>query len=88
MIMAYQLDTVCVQGSRARQEVERTGALSFPIYQTASYAHPEVGVSTGYDYTRLQNPTREEVERVVADLEQGIDALAFSTGMVDRKRVV
>ena len=33
------------------------------------------------DYSRLQNPTREELERVVNDLEEGVDALAFSTGM-------
>ncbi|MFC2424614.1 MAG: trans-sulfuration enzyme family protein, partial [Fusobacterium polymorphum] len=34
-----------------------------------------------YDYSRLQNPTREEVERIVNDLEEGVDAIAFSTGM-------
>lgn len=79
--MAYQTHTVCVQGSKKRKEVEYTGAISFPIYQTASYAHVELGESGGYDYSRLQNPTREEVERIVADLEHGIDALAFSTGM-------
>lgn len=79
--MAYQTHTICVQGSKKRKEVEHTGAISFPIYQTASYAHVELGESTGYDYSRLQNPTREEVERIIANLEHGIDALAFSTGM-------
>lgn len=57
------------------------GAISFPIYQTAAYVHPEVGMSTGFDYSRLQNPTREHLEKVVANLENGVDALAFSTGM-------
>ena len=57
------------------------GAISFPIYQTAAYVHPEVGMSTGFDYSRLQNPTREQLEKVVANLENGVDALAFSTGM-------
>ena len=33
------------------------------------------------DYSRLQNPTREQLEKVVASLENGIDALAFSSGM-------
>ena len=79
--MAYNRDTICVQGEEKRREVENTGALSFPIYQTASYARPSLGESTGFDYTRLQNPTREEVERIVCDLEGGVDALAFSTGM-------
>jgi cystathionine gamma-synthase len=40
-----------------------------------------VGESTGYDYSRLQNPTREQLEKVVAALESGVDALAFSSGM-------
>lgn len=44
------------------------GAVSFPIFQTATFAHPGVGKSTGYDYSRLQNPTREHLERVVASL--------------------
>ena len=45
------------------------GAISYPIYQTATYAHPEVGRSTGFDYSRLQNPTRKQLERTVAALE-------------------
>ena len=57
------------------------GAISFPIFQTATFAHPGVGCSTGYDYSRLQNPTREHLEKVVAALENGIDALAFASGM-------
>ncbi|MBQ8515447.1 MAG: PLP-dependent transferase [Ruminococcus sp.] len=57
------------------------GSISYPIYQTATYAHPGVGKSTGYDYSRLQNPTREHLEKVVAALENGTDAFAFSTGM-------
>ncbi len=57
------------------------GAVSFPIFQTATFAHPGVGQSTGFDYSRLQNPTREHLEKVVAALENGVDALAFSSGM-------
>ena len=57
------------------------GAVSFPIYQTATYAHPGVGRSTGFDYSRLQNPTRGQLEKVVCQLEGGVDALALSSGM-------
>ncbi|WP_026834831.1 trans-sulfuration enzyme family protein [Eubacterium xylanophilum] len=63
------------------EEIKNYGAISFPIYQTATYAHPGVGQSTGYDYSRLQNPTREQLEKVVAGLEGGKDALALSSGM-------
>ena len=57
------------------------GAISFPIYQTATYAHPGVGKSTGFDYSRLQNPTREQLEMLICELEHGTDAVALSSGM-------
>ncbi len=57
-----------------------TGAVSFPIFQTATFRHRTFGISTGYDYTRLQNPTRQELERTMAILEEGTEAYAFSSG--------
>ncbi|MGN0317007.1 MAG: trans-sulfuration enzyme family protein [Lachnospira sp.] len=79
--MELNIDTKCIYGNKEKVTGDTTGAISFPIYQTATYAHPEVGQSTGFDYTRLQNPTRQQLENVVASLENGIDALAFSSGM-------
>jgi len=60
---------------------ERTGAISVPIYPSATYRHPAVGESTGYDYTRSGNPTRQILEEGLAELEGGSRALAFSSGM-------
>ncbi len=60
---------------------ERTGAISYPIYPSATYRHPAVGESTGYDYTRSGNPTRQALEEGLAHLEGGSRALAFSSGM-------
>lgn len=60
---------------------ERTGAISFPIYPSATYRHPGVGESTGYDYTRSGNPTRKVLEEGLAQLEGGARALTFSSGM-------
>lgn len=57
------------------------GAVSFPIYQTSTYAHPAVGKSTGFDYSRMQNPTRLQLENIVCALEGGTEAVALSTGM-------
>lgn len=71
--------TICVHGTM--DQTHCTGSISVPIYQTATFGHPGVGESTGYDYSRLQNPTREQLENVVAKLEGGVDAMAFSTGM-------
>ncbi len=79
--MGNGISTKCIYGNGEKFGGDKTGAISFPIYQTATYAHPEVGHSTGFDYSRLQNPTRERLEKVVAALEEGCDALAFSSGM-------
>ena len=79
--MKKNIGTVCVHGKNERKDTDKTGAVSFPIYQSATFVHPAFGESIGFDYSRLQNPTREEVERIVNDLEEGVDALAFSTGM-------
>lgn len=74
-----KFDTKCIHGSE--KSFDETGAISVPIYQSATFVHPGVDMSTGYDYSRVQNPTREYVENVVAGLEGGADAVAFSTGM-------
>ncbi len=60
---------------------ERTGGISFPIYPSATYRHPGVGESTGFDYTRSGNPTRQLLEEALAQLEGGARGLAFSSGM-------
>ncbi|MGN8800867.1 trans-sulfuration enzyme family protein [Candidatus Merdisoma sp. HCP28S3_D10] len=73
--------TRCLHLEEAEGKTENFGAISYPIYQTATYAHPGVGISTGYDYSRLQNPTREQLEKIVASLEDGIDAFVLSSGM-------
>ena len=79
--MERGINTRCLHLEETEGKTENYGAISYPIYQTATYAHPGVGMSTGYDYSRLQNPTREHLEKVVASLEGGIDALALSSGM-------
>ncbi len=73
------IDTKCQQLDR--NLMDQWGAISFPIYQTATFAHPGLGESTGYDYTRMQNPTRKQLESIVAYLENGKDAMAFASGM-------
>ena len=85
--MSVSIETKCLHLEEKIENAEdeckslHYGAVSFPIYQTATYAHPAVGQSTGFDYSRLQNPTRAQVEKVVAQLEGGIDAFALNSGM-------
>lgn len=79
--MERKIETKCLHLEEDEGCTNHYGAISYPIYQTATYAHPRVGKSTGYDYSRLQNPTKEHLEKVVASLENGTSAFAFSSGM-------
>lgn len=78
--------TKCIHGHN--NDFDNTGAISVPIYQTATFAHHGLGKSTGFDYSRLHNPTREHLEKTVAGLEGGMDAAAFSTGMAAISAVI
>ena len=60
---------------------DKYNAISFPIYQTATFSHPELGESSGFDYSRTSNPTRSQLEGVMARLENGTAALALASGM-------
>ena len=75
--MEREIETKCIHLEEDEASIQHFGSISYPIYQTATYAHPAVGQSTGFDYSRLQNPTREHLEKVVASLENGVDALAL-----------
>lgn len=59
----------------------RTGAVTVPIYQTATFRHPGLGQSTGFDYSRSGNPTRQALEDGIARLEGGDRGFAYSSGM-------
>lgn len=59
----------------------RTGAVTVPIYQTATFRHPGLGQSTGYDYSRSGNPTRQALEDGVARLDGAARGFAYSSGM-------
>eukprot|EP00596_Hydrurales_sp_CCMP1899_P008845 CAMPEP_0119036258 /NCGR_PEP_ID=MMETSP1177-20130426/3839_1 /TAXON_ID=2985 /ORGANISM="Ochromonas sp, Strain CCMP1899" /LENGTH=351 /DNA_ID=CAMNT_0006995823 /DNA_START=230 /DNA_END=1282 /DNA_ORIENTATION=- len=59
------------------------GASSMPIYQTATFAQPAADQFGDYDYTRSGNPTRDALQKQIAELEgvEGARAFCFTTGM-------
>ncbi|HLY73507.1 MAG TPA: aminotransferase class I/II-fold pyridoxal phosphate-dependent enzyme [Planctomycetota bacterium] len=79
--------TRCVHGSGGPDSA--TGAISPPIYQTSTFAFPDMataaarfsGADPGYVYSRLRNPTTDGFEREMASLEGGGDAVALGSGM-------
>jgi cystathionine gamma-synthase len=73
------IDTILVHGATPFDPI--TGAISVPIYQSATFRHSALGESTGFDYSRSENPTRAELEKTIALLEHGKYGLAFASGM-------
>jgi cystathionine beta-lyase/cystathionine gamma-synthase len=77
------------QAVHAGQEPEPvTGAIMPPIFQTSTYVQPALGRHTGYEYARVQNPTREALEANLAALEGGAHGIAFSSGLAALEAVV
>jgi cystathionine gamma-lyase len=65
-----------------QQPEETTGAIMPPIFQTSTYVQPKLGQpKRGYEYARVQNPTREAMEANIAALESGRHGIAFASGM-------
>ena len=58
-----------------------TGALIAPIYQTSTYEQESPGVNLGFDYSRTNNPTRQRLEDVLADLEGVTHCAVFASGL-------
>lgn len=73
------LNTYLAQLGNRRDK--QTGSISLPIHLSTTYAHPGMGSSTGFDYTRTKNPTRSVLEEGLAKLEGGSHAVATSSGM-------
>ncbi|TVQ91862.1 MAG: PLP-dependent transferase [Deltaproteobacteria bacterium] len=74
-----RIETRVIHGGQAIEPV--TGAVMPPVFQTSTYAQPWPARHTGYEYSRSQNPTREALERCVADLEGGCEGVAFGSGL-------
>lgn len=79
--MKYDLKTRCIHGECRSDDNRPFGAITTPIFQSATFAHPGIGHSTGYDYSRESNPTRSELEHVMSSLEGAADTVACSSGM-------
>ena len=56
-------------------------ALMTPIYMSSSYGQEELGNYGQYAYSRTENPTRTALEKSLASIENGFDAIAFSSGI-------
>ncbi|ERI53951.1 PLP-dependent transferase [Pseudomonas sp. AOB-7] len=76
--MKQSLETLCVH---AGYEPDWTGAVMPPIYATSTFRQQSPGVHAGYEYGRSHNPTRQALERAIAELEGGSQGFAFASGL-------
>jgi cystathionine beta-lyase/cystathionine gamma-synthase len=65
-----------------------TGAIMTPIFQTSTYVQAAPGDHKGYEYARTQNPTRSALEKNLASLENGTEAICFASGLAAQDAVV
>lgn len=76
---AARFATRCVHAGQSPEPV--TGAITTPVFQTSTYVQDGLGRHRGYEYARLQNPTREAAEANMASLEGAAHGIAFSSGL-------
>ncbi|MCA9270005.1 MAG: PLP-dependent transferase [Planctomycetales bacterium] len=74
-----QLRTRAIHVGSERDEA--TGAVVPPIHLASTFVQPGSGEWGAFDYSRSGNPTRKNLEAVLASLEAGCGALAFASGM-------
>ena len=79
------IETRCIRsGQDPRKE---SGSMIVPLYQTSTFKWPEVGSSTGYEYSRSGNPTRTALQESMAALEEAKWGLAFASGTAAMREV-
>ncbi len=72
-----EFDTKLIHGGIS--EDKATGAVSVPIYMASTFHQQKIGENQ-YEYSRSGNPTREAVEKLIAELEGGTAGFAFASG--------
>lgn len=77
--MSLAIESLLIHGGKDMDK--ETGAVNIPVYQTSTYKQQELGVNSGWEYSRTGNPTRDALEKLIADLEGGKYGLAFASGL-------
>jgi cystathionine gamma-lyase len=72
----------------AQPSEPETGALIAPIFQTSTYEQEAPGCDKGFNYSRTNNPTRERLERVLAELEGVAHAALFASGLAAENAIL
>lgn len=77
--MSYNINSLLIHGGVDGDVT--TGAVNVPVYQTSTYKQDGLGKNRGWEYSRTGNPTRDALEKLIADLEGGSYGFAFASGL-------
>lgn len=75
------LETTLIVASNRRDSEVKTGAVNVPIYLSSTFHQGDFEDFGPYDYSRSGNPTRDALEKTIAELEGGTRGLAFASGI-------
>src|ERR1700744_1672132 len=74
------LETLSIHSGRRVDPA--TGSVATPLYTSTTFERdPDGEFSRHFFYSRIDNPNRHSLEQCLADLEGGVEAVCFSTGM-------
>jgi cystathionine gamma-synthase/cystathionine gamma-lyase len=72
----------------AQPSEPQTGSLVAPIFQTSTYEQESPGQDKGFNYSRTNNPSRQRLEAVLAELEGVQHAALFASGLAAENAVL
>ena len=79
--MTERIETVLVHGAIREGYADKKGAVNVPMYLSSTFHQQSMETFGEYDYARSGNPTRDALEKAIAELENGHRGFAFATGM-------
>lgn len=75
------IETSLITASTRGDYEQKTGAVNVPIYLSSTFDQEHFDSFGAYDYSRSGNPTRDALEKTIAELEGGARGFAFSSGI-------
>ncbi|MFJ7185130.1 aminotransferase class I/II-fold pyridoxal phosphate-dependent enzyme [Lysinibacillus xylanilyticus] len=79
--MKQHIETSLIHAGVRDGYENKKGAVNVPMYLSSTFHQESIDEFGEYDYARSGNPTRDALEKAVAELEGGVRAHAFSSGI-------
>jgi cystathionine beta-lyase len=80
-MMKQHIETSLIHAGVRDGYSNKKGAVNVPMYLSSTFHQESIDEFGEYDYARSGNPTRDALEKAIAELEGGVRAHAFSSGI-------